>query len=110
MAKCRKQFDYLDPALAVTKLTDKTHLFIPELSLGIKDILMQFGYMDNIRLRDMMKHGYTMADDDSDFDFPEIDTMDIAEKHEAFKQSQMTVRQYQELKKTIQQKSEGKSE
>lgn len=94
MAKCRKQFDGIPYEDCVSVLDYDNDCFVPELSMPVKDILMQFGYMDNMRLREMMQHGYSMADDDTDFDAPEIDGMDIAEKRDLYERSHVTVKSY----------------
>lgn len=102
----RKAFQPYDKKQAVSVLRDRVSCFVPEMSLPIKDILEQFSYVDNLRLSERMAIGYNMTDSDDDFDSPEFDQMDIAEKHELAQKSHITIKKYREMMKKKSQESD----
>lgn len=97
MAECRKQFDVMPVEESFTHVNDPIGKFVPELSLPLGQILQQFAYVDQVRLMDLAKMGYNIGnDDDDDFDIPDFDSMDIAEKQEYYEHCQDVVKRYQE--------------
>lgn len=81
---------------AYTEMDYQTDEFVPEMSLGIKEILAQFAYVDNMRLVDLMKQGYTAPDDDDDFDLPDFDSLDIAQKQEYYEHSKEFIKKFED--------------
>lgn len=104
---CRKQFEDLDYKEVLTPVTDHVGKFVPEMSLPIKDILNQFSYVDNIRLSEIAKQGYNIGDDnDHDFDLPEFDDLDMAERQEVYEQAKVFVSEYEAALQKQQQEQE----
>lgn len=92
----RKQFEPINFEECLTEVLDPVGKFVPEMSLPIKDILAQFAFVDNIRLGDLAKRGYFIGDDDDkDFDLPDFDAMDIAEKEQYYLHCSDIVSKYQ---------------
>ena len=95
MANIRKAFDFISEEETLTHVNDPVGKFVPELSLPINAILQQFAYVDQVRLLDLAKQGYHIGnDDDTDFEVPDFDSMDIAEKQEYYEHCQDIVERY----------------
>jgi hypothetical protein len=97
MAQCRKQFDTIDEESCVTPLVSKEDLFVPDMSLPVKEILEQFSYVDALTLEQKMKEGYTMPDDDSAFDYPELNHLDPAERQELLESGRISIKRYRQI-------------
>lgn len=96
--KPRKQFENLDPEECITHLDTDTDMFVPEMSMPVEQILAQFAFVDGVRLQDMMKRGYSEVDDDSVFDYPDFDSLDIAEKEALYHDSKEFIHKYESMK------------
>lgn len=87
------QFKDVEPG--VCKLVSDVDKFQPEMSLPIEQILLQYSYIDNIRMAEMARQGYEYANkNDEDFDVEDFDTLDPAEKEEIYSRASDIVNRY----------------
>ena len=95
----RKQFEDIDIQACGTTMVSDVDNFVPEMSLPIEDILQQFSFVDNLRLKDFAEQGYQYANtDEDDFDVEEYDRLDRAEKEEIYKRAKTVIDRYEQEK------------
>lgn len=99
MIKVKIAFEPRPLEEAMTIVDQSEDKFVPEMSMDVKTILSQFAFVDNVRLQDIMKNGYIAGDDDDDFELPDFDLLDIAEKQAYYEHSKEFIRKFEESQK-----------
>ena len=67
---------------ACTKVYDHVSATIPDQSIGLKDLLVQFAYIGEERVRDIIERGFYDDEDDDDVLGYDVGALDFAEVHD----------------------------
>lgn len=70
---------FIDWDDVLTPVEDPVSLFVPEMSLSVRDIIARFAYVDQNTLLSQAMSGYDGDDDDNWDGFEDLASMDIAE-------------------------------
>lgn len=78
----RKGFKFIPYEEVVTHVYDAISKTIPDQSLGLRDMLMQFAYLDGRKLEEIVNRGYDGDEDDEDILGVDAGALDFAELHD----------------------------
>lgn len=70
---------FIDWDDVVTPVDDPVSMFVPDMSLSVRDIIARFAYVDQNTLLSQAMSGFDGDDDDDWSGFDDLSTMDIAE-------------------------------
>ena len=70
---------FIDWDDVVTPVEDPVSMFVPDMSLSVRDIIARFAYVDQNTLLSQAMSGFDGDDDDDWSGFDDLSTMDIAE-------------------------------
>lgn len=77
----RKAFKFIKPEEVETPVYDNVGAFVPEQSLSLRQIMMQFAYIGNDKLQEIVNRGFD-GDEDDDLLGVDVGALDFAEVHD----------------------------
>lgn len=77
----RKGFKFIPIEVAQTKVYDAVSAFVPDQSLSLRQIMMQFAYIGNDKLQEIVNRGFD-GDEDEDILGVDVGALDFAEVHD----------------------------
>lgn len=73
---------FIDPEQVMTKVFNHRSATIPDQSLSLRDIMAQFAYIGNDKLRDIIERGFDGDEDDPTIMGVDVGALDFAEVHD----------------------------
>lgn len=80
--KVRKAFQFIEDVQACTKIFDHVSATIPDQSISLRQMMMEFAYIGDDRLRDILERGWYEDEDDDDIMGVDVGALDFAEVHD----------------------------
>lgn len=80
--KVRKAFQFIDDKQTCTKVIDKVSATIPDQSISLREMMLQFAYIGDDRIRDILERGWYEDEDADDILGVDVGALDFAEVHD----------------------------
>lgn len=80
--KVRKAFQFIEDEQSCTKIFDHVSATIPDQSISLRQMMMEFAYIGDDRLRDILERGWYEDEDDDDILGVDVGALDFAEVHD----------------------------
>lgn len=78
----RKGFRFIDEKDVVTPVFDSVSKTVPDQALSMREMLMQFAYLDGRKLEEIVNRGFDGDEDDEDILGVDAGQLDFAEMHD----------------------------
>lgn len=77
----RKGFKFIDPNKVFTPVYDARSAFVPDQSISLRDMMLQFGFIGAERMQEVINRGFD-GDEDDDLLGYDVGALDFAEVHD----------------------------
>lgn len=78
----RKAFNFIKREDVLTPVFDKVSKFIPEQAISLRQLLMEFSYMSDEKVSEIVNRGYFGDEDDDDIIGVDASAFDFTEIHD----------------------------
>lgn len=100
--KVRKAFQFITRDQVVTPVLDSVGLFIPDLSLSIRDIIQKFAITGDVAgLEQVVDRGFDGTDEFDDDGWTDLNGMDIAELQELRDRAAQILQDYERARQDV---------
>lgn len=77
----RKGFKFIKPEEVVTHVYDARSAFVPDQSLSLREMMLQFGFLGAERMQEVINRGFD-GDEDEDLLGYDVGALDFSEVHD----------------------------
>lgn len=93
--KCRKGFQFIDSEKVGTPVYDARSLFVPDLSMNVRDIITRFSITGDVSaLQNAVDKGFDGNDEFDEDGYSDLSSMDIAELQELSEKARQILDDY----------------